>query len=58
LIGIAGRRHSDGQASGHGLGHAICRLIARLMDGELTVAGEPGEGATFSLWLPADTETS
>ncbi|HEX7242990.1 MAG TPA: ATP-binding protein, partial [Longimicrobiaceae bacterium] len=53
IFGEFHRLHSAGQASGHGLGLAISRLIARLMDGELTVSGEPGEGATFSLWLPA-----
>jgi signal transduction histidine kinase len=52
------RLHTAEQASGHGLGLAISRLMARLLGGELTVAGEPGEGATFSLWVPADLETA
>ncbi|HET7234355.1 MAG TPA: ATP-binding protein [Longimicrobium sp.] len=58
IFGEFHRLHSTEQASGHGLGLAISRLIARLLDGELTVSGEPGEGATFSFWLPADTETA
>lgn|GEM_PF-1503973 len=55
IFGEFHRLHSAEQASGHGLGLAISRLIARLLDGDLTVSGEPGEGATFSLLLPAGT---
>jgi signal transduction histidine kinase len=36
---------------GSGLGLTISRRLARLMNGDLTVASEPGKGATFSLWL-------
>jgi len=53
IFGEFHRLHSAEQASGHGLGLAISRLVARLLDGDLTVSGGPGEGATFSLWLPA-----
>ena len=42
-------------SKGHGLGLAISRRIARLLAGELSVSGGPGEGATFSLWLPVDS---
>lgn len=52
------RLHTADQTSGHGLGLAISRLIARLLDGDLTVSGEPGQGATFTLWLPADPENA
>jgi PAS domain S-box-containing protein len=36
---------------GSGLGLTISRRLARLMNGDLIVASEPGKGATFSLWL-------
>ncbi len=39
-------------ASGHGLGLAISRRIARLLGGDVTVRSAPDEGATFVLSLP------
>ena len=38
---------------GSGLGLSISRRLARLMGGDLTVDSAPGEGAAFTLWLPA-----
>jgi signal transduction histidine kinase len=36
---------------GSGLGLTISRRLARLMNGDLVVDSEPGQGATFTLWL-------
>jgi signal transduction histidine kinase len=44
-------RSGDG---GSGLGLYISRRLARAMDGELSVESMPGEGARFTLDLPAD----
>ena len=41
------------RAGGTGLGLTISRKLARLMRGDLTVRSQPGEGSTFTLWLPA-----
>lgn len=38
--------------AGHGLGLAISRRIAELLQARLTVESEPPGGSVFSLWLP------
>jgi len=40
------------QYTGAGLGLAICRRLATMLDGELTVRSALGEGSTFILTLP------
>jgi signal transduction histidine kinase len=50
------RLHDGTQIQGHGLGLAISRRVARLLGGDLDVSGAPGQGATFTLWLPLRNE--
>jgi signal transduction histidine kinase len=40
------------QYTGAGLGLAICRRLATMLGGELTVRSALGEGSTFILTLP------
>jgi signal transduction histidine kinase len=53
-----GTATDDGTGSGSGLGLYVSRELCRAMDGELVLdPDEPGRGASFSIYLPAEPPT-
>jgi PAS domain S-box-containing protein len=46
------RLHGKNEYEGTGIGLAICKKIMDNHHGFITAAGEPGQGATFTIYLP------
>lgn len=46
--------YPDVARSGHGLGLAVSRILARSMDGDITLESQLGQGAVFRLTLPLE----
>ncbi len=49
------RLHNRTEYAGSGVGLAVCRRIVERHGGQLTANGGAGDGATFTIWLPADS---
>jgi PAS domain S-box-containing protein len=47
------RLHGKNEYEGTGIGLAICKKIADNHQGFIAATGEPGQGATFTVYLPA-----
>jgi PAS domain S-box-containing protein len=53
IFAMFARLHGRGAYEGTGIGLALCRRIAGRHGGRLSVESEPGQGSTFSVWIPA-----
>ena len=52
IFSLFQRLHSKHEYSGTGIGLALCKKIAENHGGFIKATGEPGKGATFSIYLP------
>jgi signal transduction histidine kinase len=52
------RANDDGDAARSGLGLTIVRQIAEAHAGVVKLVSEPGRGATFAVWIPAERAAS
>ncbi|RYF61996.1 MAG: hypothetical protein EOO39_31110, partial [Cytophagaceae bacterium] len=55
IFNVFQRLHTRSQYEGTGIGLAIVDKVVRSHGGAITATGEPGSGAMFSVFLPADT---
>ncbi|MFC4454761.1 GAF domain-containing protein [Deinococcus sonorensis] len=56
LFNVFQRLHSAQEATGSGVGLASVRRLIAKHGGQVSAAGQPGEGATFGFSLPKDME--
>jgi light-regulated signal transduction histidine kinase (bacteriophytochrome) len=54
IFGMFQRLHTPSEYPGTGVGLAICRRIAEVHDGSISVESEPGAGTTFTVILPPE----
>ncbi|TKB02298.1 histidine kinase [Alteromonas portus] len=50
------RLHGRSEYKGTGIGLAVCRRIVERHNGQITAMSAPGQGATFSIIMPVDSE--
>ena len=55
IFTIFQRLHGQNQFAGTGIGLAICKKVADSHGGCITARSLPGQGATFTVWLPLAT---
>jgi hypothetical protein len=54
IFDVFQRLHTRQEYEGTGIGLAICKKIVENHQGIITATGNPGKGATFTLYLPAN----
>lgn len=57
IFAIFKRLHRADRYPGTGMGLAICRRIAERHSGTIRAEGRPGQGATFTVFLPMEVRT-
>lgn len=57
IFAIFKRLHRADRYPGTGMGLAICRRIVERHDGTIRAEGRPGQGATFTVFLPTEVRT-